>query len=55
MMEKVRFEEENLIKDIRNHFRLNKELNYATIKYTRYLFRREKQIKTIKNRILRDI
>ena len=54
-MEKVRFEEENLIKDIRNHFRLNKELNYATIKYTRYLFRREKQIKTIKDRILRDI
>ena len=32
MMESPRFEEEKIIKDIRNFFRLTKELNYAAIK-----------------------
>ena len=36
-------EEENIIKDIRNLFRLKKELNYTTIKDTRNLFRWEKR------------
>ena len=40
---------------MRNHSRLIKELNYTAIKYIRYLFRREKQTKAIKVRILRDI
>ena len=36
-------EEENIIKDIRNIFRLKKELNYTAIKDTRNLFRWEKR------------
>ena len=49
-------EEENIIKDIRYLFRLNKkELNYTAIKDIRNLFRKEKETKAIKGRILRDI
>ena len=54
-MESLSLEGENIIKVIRNHSRLKKELNYTAIKYIRYLFRREKQTKAIKDRILRDI
>ena len=48
-------EEENIIKDTRNLFRLKKELNYTSIKDIRKLFRREKETKVIKDRILIDI
>ena len=41
--------------DIRNIFKLKKELNYRAIKDIRNLFRLEKQTDTIIDRILRDI
>ena len=43
------------INDIRNLFRLKKELNYPAIKDIRNVFRLEKETKAIKDRILRDI
>ena len=56
---KLSLEEENIIKDIRNLFRLKNELNYTAIKdirnvfrLIRNLFRLEKETKEI---ILRDI
>ena len=54
-MENLRPEKEKIIKDIRNLFRLEKELNYTAMKDVRNLSRREKQTKAIKDRILRDI
>ena len=36
------------IKDIRNPFRLNQEINYTPIKDIRILFRLEKKIKQLK-------
>ena len=51
-------EEENIIKDVRNHFRLEKlkkETIYTTIKGIRNHFRLEKDNKAIKDIILRDI
>ena len=42
-MENPKPEEENIIKDIRNLFRLKKELNYTAIKDIRNLFRYEKR------------
>ena len=48
-------EEENIIKDIRNLSRSNKEKNQAAVKGIRNLSRQEKETKTIKDRILRDI
>ena len=54
-MESLSLEEKNIIKDIRNLFRLKKWQNYITIKRIRNLFRQEKETKAIKNRILRDI
>ena len=38
-MENSRPEEEKIIKDIRNLFRLKKELNYTAVKDIRNLFR----------------
>ena len=55
MMENPRIEEENIIKDIRNLFRLKKELNYTAIKDIRSPFRLKKENKAIKDRIPRDI
>ena len=55
MKESLSLEEENIIKDIRNLFRLKKELNYIAIKDTKILFRLEKEKKGIKERISRDI
>ena len=43
----------DIIKDIRNIFRLKKELNYASIK--RNIFRPEKERKVIEDRIITDI
>ena len=51
-MESLSFEEETIIKNIGNLFRLNKQ-NYTGIKYLN-LFRLQKT-KAIKDRILRDI
>ena len=48
MMENPRSEEEKIIKYIRNHFRLKKQLNYTAIKDLRNLFRREKTLKQLK-------
>ena len=42
MMKNLRPQEENIIKDIKNIFRLKKELNYTAIKDTRNLFRQKK-------------
>ena len=54
-MENTRPEEEKIIKDIRNPFRLKKEQIYSAIKDKRNLFRQEKETKAIKDRIVRDI
>ena len=54
-MENLILEEENIIKDRRNPFRLKKELNYTAIIDTRNIFRLEKETKAIKDRILRNI
>ena len=54
-MENPRSEKENIIKDLRNIFRLKKELNYTANKDIKNLFRLGKETKAIKDRILRDI
>ena len=54
-MESLIPEEENIIKDIRNLFRLKKGLNYTAIKDIRNFFRKEKETKASKDRILRNI
>ena len=54
-MENPRSEKQNIIKDLRNIFRLKKELNYIAIKDIENLFRLEKETKAIKDRTLRDI
>ena len=53
-MESLSLQEENVIKDIINLFRLKSELNYTAIKDTRDLFRLEKETKAIKDRMIRD-
>ena len=55
MTESWSFEEENIIKDIRNLFTLKTEPNYTAIKGIRNLFRLEKETKAIQDRMLRDI
>ena len=56
MMEIRSLEEENLIKDVRNLFRLEQLIpTDAIIKAMRNLFRQEKENKEIKDRMLRDI
>ena len=47
-------EEENIIKDIRNLFRLKREQNCPAVKDIRNLFRQEKETKAIRDRILGD-
>ena len=47
--------EDNIIKDVRNLFRLKKEIDDTTIKVTRNLFRLKKEKDAIKDRIIRDI
>ena len=49
MMESFSLVEANIIKDIRNHFRLKKELSYTPI------FRLGKETKAFKDKILRNI
>ena len=48
-------EEENIIKDIRNLFRLKKEQNYTAIKDIRNIFRQEKETKAIKDILIKLI
>ena len=55
ILTRLSLEKENIIKDIRNIFKLKKELNYRAIKDIRNFFRLEKQTDTIIDRILRDI
>ena len=47
-MESLSLEEENIIKDIKNLFRLKKELNYSAIKDIRNPFRKKKKLKQLK-------
>ena len=47
--------EENIINDIRNHFRIKQELNYSGVKCIRNLLRLGKETKTVKDRILKGI
>ena len=54
-MESLILQAENIIKDIRNLFRLKQKQNYTAIKGIRNLFRQEKETKAIRDRILRDI
>ena len=55
MMKNLSPEEENIIKYMKNLFRLKTELNYTTIKDKRSYFRLEKETQVIKYRILRDV
>ena len=47
-MESLSFVGENIIKDIRNLFRLKKAQNYTAVKDKRIIFRIKKEIKGIK-------
>ena len=53
MMESSRSEEDYIIKEIRNLLILIKEINHTAIKGIRNLIRLQKEIKTIKDTILR--
>ena len=55
MMENPRPEEENIIKDIRNVFRLKKRTKLHWTKDIRNVCRLEKETKAIKDRILKNI
>ena len=56
MTESSRLEEEIIIKDVRNIFRLKRELNYASINDVRNLHRLEKETEVVKDKIfIRDI
>ena len=55
MMESLNLEVENIIKDIKNLFRLGKELNYTAIKNITNVFRPEKETTAIKDWVCRDI
>ena len=50
-----RKKEDNIIKDIKNLFRLRKAIDDSTTKDARNLFRRRKGNKTIKDKMIRDI
>ena len=47
--------EDNIIKEVRNLFRLKKEIDGNTIKDVINLFRLKKENETIKEKIIRDI
>ena len=49
-MKSLNLKEENIIKSIRNLFRLKNELNYTVIKNMRNLFRQGKETKEIEDR-----
>ena len=54
-MRKPRPEEEYIIKNVRNHFRLEKLKTDTPLKTKRNIFRLEKENDEIKDKILRDI
>ena len=54
-MESSSLEEENIIKDVRNLFRLKKEIDDTAIKDIRNLFRLKAENESMKDRILTDI
>ena len=54
-MKSLSLKEENIIKDIRNLFRLKKELNCTAVKDISNFSREEKETKAIKDKIVRDI
>ena len=54
-METLGLKEENIIKDIRNLFRLKQELNYTAIKDIRNFLEKKKEIIPIKDGIFRYI
>ena len=54
-MGSLSLKQENIIKDIRNHFRLKKELNYTAIKDIKNLFRFQKSIKYLILRHLKNL
>ena len=54
-MERLSLVEENIIKDIRNLFKLKKEQNCTAVQDIRNSFRQEKETKAIKDKILRHI
>ena len=54
-MESLILEEEKIIKDIKNLFRLKRELNYTSFKDIRNLLDKKKETKSIKDRKLRLI
>ena len=55
MIGNLSLEQENITKDIKNIFSLEKELDYTATKDVRNIFRLEKETKAIKYRIFRDI
>ena len=55
MVQRSVLEEENIIKHVRNLFRLKKKIDDTTIKDIRNGFRLKKENKVINDRILRDI
>ena len=52
MMESSCLEEENIIRDVRNLFKLKKQIHGTAIKDIRSLLKSKKDNKVIKNRIL---
>ena len=55
MMDSLSLEEENIIRDKRNPFRLKEGLNYTVNKEIRNIFKREKKNRDIKHGILIDL
>ena len=55
MIENLWSEEEKIIKDIKNLFRLKKKKNDTAIKDVRNLFRLKKEVKGIKDIVLRNV
>ena len=53
--EKEKQKENNIIKDVRNLFRLKNEMDDTTIKDVRNLFRLSKENKAVKDRVIIDI
>ena len=47
-MESFSLEKENIIQDIKNLFKLKKELNFTAVKDLRNLFRQKKKLKQLK-------
>ena len=55
IMESLSPQEENIIKDKINLFRPKKDQNHTVVKFIRNLFRLKKEIKGIKDTVLRNI